>query len=124
VTAEELRGRTHYFTTEYDPLERRTIALLRRETVRGIIVSALEHDEPSATELADELDVARSTISWHVSTLVDAGVAEKCYDQRGRTHIRLLRPQETQHLLDEVTPSLPDKLVDRFTRLVDASLGD
>ena len=124
VDSEALRGRTHYFPTGYDPWERRTIALLRRETARSIIVTALEEREPSASDLAEELDVARSTVSWHVSALVDADVAEKVYDQRGRSHIRLTRPDETRRLLDEVTPSLPDKLVDRFMRLVDASFTD
>ncbi|WP_302080100.1 winged helix-turn-helix transcriptional regulator [Salinibaculum rarum] len=124
LDTEELRGRTHYFPTGYDPWEQRTIALLRRETVRSIIVTALGETEPSAADLAADLDVARSTISWHVSTLVEADVAEKCYDEHGRSHIKLTRPEETRRLLDEVTPSLPDRLVDRFTRLVDAGLAD
>jgi predicted transcriptional regulator len=118
----EVRDRTHYFPEGYDPWEQRTIALLRRETVRGIIVAALEEPEPSAAALATDLGVARSTVSWHVSTLVDAGVAEKCYDEHGRSHIRLTRPDETRRLLDEVSPSAPDRLVDRFTRLVDDAL--
>lgn len=124
LDTEELRGRTHYFPTGYESWEQRTIALLRRETVRGIIVAALEEPEPSAADLAEELGVVRSTISWHVSTLVDADVAEKCFDRHGRSHIRLTRPDETRRLLDEVTPSLPDRLVDRFTRLVDDGLAD
>lgn len=121
VQSERLRGRTHYFPEGYDAWERRTVALLRRETAREIIAAALDGDDPAAGELADRLDVARSTVSWHVSALVEAGVAEKVYDQRGRTHVRLTRPEETRRLLDAVSPSLPDRLVDRFTRLVDAS---
>lgn len=117
---EKLRGQTHYFTDGYDAQERRTLALLRRETAREIIVCALD-DEPSATDLAERLDVARSTISWHVSTLEEAGVAEKVYDEHGRAHVRLTSPDETRRLLDEVSPSLPDRLVDRFTRIVDRS---
>jgi len=124
LATERLRGRTHYFPSGYDPIERRTLALLRRETVREIIVYALEHGEPSAAKLAAELDVARSTVSWHVSTLVDAGLAEKRYDAQGRTHIALTHPSKTEAMLTEVKPSLPDKLVDRFTRLVDASFPD
>jgi len=120
----DLRGRTHYFPTGYDSWEQRTIALLRRETVRGIIVAGLEEPEPAAADLAEDLGVARSTVSWHVSTLVEAEVAEKCYDQQGRSHITLTRPEETRRLLDEVTPSLPDRLVDRFTRLVDEGLRE
>jgi predicted transcriptional regulator len=122
VDSEELRGQTHYFPDGYDQFERRTLALLRRETVRALIVHALDAGEPSAADLAEDLDVARSTVSWHISTLVEAGVAEKTYDAQGRTHIRLTDPEATQTLLQEVKPSLPDKLVDRFTRLIDSSI--
>lgn len=124
LDAEKLRGRTHYFEDGYEEWEQRTLALLRRETAREVIVYALEEERPSAGELASALDVARSTISWHVSTLVEAGVAEKVYDQQGRAHIELTRPAETRRLLDEVSPALSGKLVDRFTRLVDASFND
>jgi predicted transcriptional regulator len=122
LVKESLRGRTHYFPEGYDAWERRVLALLRRETVRQIIAYALEEAEPSAADLAAELDVARSTVSWHLSTLVEAGVAEKVYDSQGRVHVRLTRPRETRRLMDEVSPSLPDRLVDRFTRLVDENL--
>jgi predicted transcriptional regulator len=118
---EKIQGRTHYFTDGYDDWERRTIALLRRETTRQVIVYALDSDGVSAMELADELDLARSTVSWHLSTLVEADVAEKYYDSKARAHLRLIRPSETRELLEEVTPSLSDRLVDRFTRLIDAS---
>lgn len=122
LVKESLRGRTHYFPEEYDAWERRVLALLRRESVREIIAYAFEEGEPSAADLAADLDVARSTISWHVSTLVDAGVAEKTYDSRGRVHVQLTRPRETQRLMNEIRPSLPDRIVDRFTRLVDENL--
>lgn len=121
LTSEKLRGRTHYFANGYETWEQRTIALLRRETARNIIIYTLEEGDVSATELTEEFDIARSTVSWHVSTLVDAGIAEKHYDARGRAHVSIARPEDTRVLLGEVSPSLPDKLVDRFTRLVDAS---
>lgn len=121
LVSESLRGRTHYFPDGYDPWERRALGILRRETAREIIIRALEVGEPAASELADDLDIARSTVAWHVSTLVEAGLAEKTYDEKGRAHVRLTRPAEIRRLLEEVAPSLPDKLVDRFTRLVDAS---
>jgi predicted transcriptional regulator len=121
LETEHLRGRTHYFPTGYEPRERRTLALLRRETVREMLVYALEAGEPREADIAEELGVARSTVAWHVSTLVEAGVAEKCYDERGRVRLCLHDPDELCRLLEEISPSLPDRLVDRFTRLVDAS---
>jgi predicted transcriptional regulator len=120
VETEPLRGRTHYFPEGYDAWERRALALLRRETAREIIVFALEAGEPREARIAEELDVARSTVAWHVSALVEADVAEKCYDERGRVRVCLQRREEVYDLLDEISPSLPDRLVDRFTRLVDA----
>lgn len=122
LVTEQLRDRTHYFPDGYDPWERRAVALLRQETTREIIAAALESERPAAADLADDLDVARSTISWHVSTLVEAGLAEKTYDSQGRLRVRLTRPEETRRLFEQVQPTLPDRLVDRFTRLVDESL--
>ncbi|MHB9285773.1 winged helix-turn-helix transcriptional regulator [Halobacteriales archaeon Cl-PHB] len=124
VVSESLRDRTHYYPAEYDAWERRVLALLRRETAREIIVVALEQEDPAAADLADELDVARSTISWHLSTLEATGVAEKTYDSSGRVRVELTKPAEVRRLLGAVEPTWPDKLVDRFTRLVDASFYD
>ncbi|MFC6976781.1 winged helix-turn-helix transcriptional regulator [Halomicroarcula sp. GCM10025709] len=123
VTAEEIRGRSHYFDDGYDAWERRVLGLYRRETAREIIVTLLEDGPLSAGTLTDRLGVARSTISWQVSSLRDAGIVEQQYGERGRAVVSLTRPDETQRLLQEVTPSLSDRLVDRFTRLVDASLA-
>lgn len=122
IDAEDVRGRTHYFPKGYDGVERRAIALLRRETIREIVAHALAEEEPYAAELTDALGVARSTVTWHVSTLVDAGLAEKSYDEDGRMRVRLARPQETSRLLAEVTPGLPETLVDRFSGTADAGL--
>lgn len=119
VVAERIRGRTHYFDPEYDAWERRTLALYRRETARDIIGLLLEEGRLPATTLADRLNLARSTVSWHLDALVDAGVVETTRGDRRRVEASLARPVETAEFLREVTPSLADRLVDRFTRLVD-----
>ncbi|WP_251343460.1 winged helix-turn-helix transcriptional regulator [Haloplanus halophilus] len=122
VVAERIRGRTHYFDTEYDAWERRVLSLYRRETARELITHLVEDGRLPASTLADRLDLARSTVSWHVDTLEDAGVVERSYGDRGRVEVSLTRPSETVALLQAVTPSLSDRLVDRFMRLVDAGL--
>ncbi|MFW5918782.1 MAG: winged helix-turn-helix transcriptional regulator, partial [Halanaeroarchaeum sp.] len=38
----ELYGRTHYFPDTYDDWERRTLALLRRETTRDVVAVLFE----------------------------------------------------------------------------------
>ena len=94
LTADEWFGRTHYYPPGYNEWERAALALLRRETAADI-VSVL---------LADGL----------VKTRPD----------RGRTLLWVPEPERTARLVDRADPSLPERLVDRFTRLVDALLEE
>lgn len=118
IAVERVAGRAHYFDPAFDPWERRAIAFLRRETARGILLRLHAEGPTRPTTLADDLDLARSTIAWHVSNLVDAGIVEKSAD-RPMT-VALARPDRTAELLDVVSPSLPDRIVDRFVRTVDS----
>jgi len=118
VAVERIGGRAHYFDPAFDPWERRATAFLRRETARGILVRLHAEGPTRPATLADELDLARSTVSWHVSTLAENGVVEKSDDRPVR--VSLARPERTAALLDEVSASLPDRIVDRFVRTVDS----
>ncbi|WP_166377214.1 ArsR family transcriptional regulator [Halorubrum sp. BOL3-1] len=120
LAVERVGGRTHYFDPSFDPWERRVLAFLRRETARGILVRIHAGGPKRPKTLAGDLDLARSTISWHVSTLVENGIVEKSED-RPMT-LALSRPNRTVELLELVSPSLPDRLVDRFVRTVDELL--
>jgi len=122
VIAERIRGRTHYFDPEYDPWERRVLSLYRRETARELITHLVEDDQLPAATLAERLGLARSTVSWHIDTLEEADIVERSYGDRGRVEVTLTRPEETVAFLQAVTPSLSDRLVDRFMQFVDAGL--
>ncbi|PAU82593.1 ArsR family transcriptional regulator [Halorubrum salipaludis] len=118
VAVERIGGRAHYFDPTFGPWERRALAFLRRETARAILVR-LHADGPTRPKaLADELDLARSTVSWHVSNLVESEIVEKSDERPMR--LSLARPERTAALLDEVSASLPDRIVDRFVRTVDS----
>ncbi|MFB6196056.1 MAG: winged helix-turn-helix transcriptional regulator [Haloplanus sp.] len=119
ITAERIRGRTHYFDTGFDAWQRRVLSLYRRETARRLITRLLDEGQLPASTLATRLDLARSTVSWHVDSLEGAGIVETTYGDRGQVEVTLTRPAETQRLLRRVTPSFSDRLVDRFMRLVD-----
>lgn len=123
VVGDELHGRTHYFPDEYDAWERGALALLRRETAADV-VSVLMADGPlPAAETAERASIARSTLSWHLDRLVERELVEKRY-RSGRVHLALVDPERTARLLDRAEPTLPGRLVDRFTRLVDALLEE
>lgn len=120
LTVERIGGRAHYFEPTFDPWERRTVAFLRRETSRELIFRIHADGPVQPTTLATDLDLARSTVAWHVSNLTDAAIIEKSADHP--MTLTLARPRQTADLLETVSPSLPDRLVDRFMRTVDALL--
>lgn len=123
VVADERYGQTHYFPEGYDTWERGALALLRRETAADI-VSVLMADAPlGASETADRAGIARSTLSWHLDRLVECDLVEKRH-ARGRVVLVLVDPERTARLLDRAQPTLPGRLVDRFTRLVDSLLDE
>jgi predicted transcriptional regulator len=115
----ELYGRTHYYAPEYDEHERAMLALFRRETAREIVVHLIEHEPTGPAEIVDTLGIARSTLEYHLDRLVEQDVVEKGYDERNRVTLRLATPERTGELLTTVEPTVPDRLLDRFTRLVD-----
>ena len=124
IVREQLYGRTHYFCPEYDEWERGAFALVRRETARDVLASLLVDGPSRPASVADDLDIARSTLEWHLDHLVEQDLIEKRRDDRGHVTLVVCQPGETERLLAEVTPSLPNRFVDRFTRLFDRLLDD
>ncbi|SEW21504.1 winged helix-turn-helix transcriptional regulator [Natrinema salifodinae] len=123
LVREEFYGRTHYYPPKYDAWERAALALFRRETAREIVVYLIEHEPAAPGDVADALGIARSTLEYHLDRLVEHGIVEKRYDDRNRVQLELAAPEATGELLTTVTPTVPDRFVDRFTRLVDELLA-
>lgn len=123
VIDESLYGRTHYYPPEFDDWERSVLALARRETTRDVLLYLLAEGSARPNEVTDALGVARSTLSYHVDRLVEAGLVEKRRDEHNGVTLVATRPEETARLLREVHPSLPARMTDRFERLVDNLFG-
>ena len=124
VVREEFYGQTHYYPSDTDEWKRGVLALARRETARDVVFDLLEHEPTRPTDVVERLGVARSTLEWHLDRLVEQDVVQKRRDARGRVTLVLERPEETVALLETIEPSLPDRLVDRFERLLDQFLGE
>jgi predicted transcriptional regulator len=119
VVTDELFGRTHYYPPEYDEWERAALALLRRETSAEIVAALLDEGPSRPVDIAESVGIARSTLSWHTERLAEAGLIEKRHDGH---QLAVVDADRTAELLDTADPRLPERLVDRFTRLVDALL--
>ncbi|MES3518080.1 MAG: winged helix-turn-helix domain-containing protein [Natronomonas sp.] len=123
ITVDEFYGKTHFYPPEYDRPQRRAIALLRRETSREILCHLLERGTANPSSIADDLEIARSTLEWHCDRLIDAELVQKERDGR-RVQFVLTRPEEVTTLLREIDPSVGDRVLDRTTRLFDHVLED
>ena len=120
VTAESFYGKTHYYPPDFGAWERGTLALFRRETSRDVLGYLLESGSSRPQIIADELGIARSTLEWHVDHLVEQDVVEKERNSQNHVTLVITHPDRTRDLLKAVSPSIPDRFVDRFTRLVDS----
>ena len=124
VVREEVAGRTHFFDPGYESRERRQIAVLRRETARDVVALLAAREPLAPATVADRLDIARSTLEFHLDRLTAVDLVTKSYDAEGRVTLALADHETVAHLLDALQPSLPERLTDRFTRLVDGLLAD
>ena len=119
VAVAELFGRTHHYPPAHDDWERRALALLRRETSAAVVATLLDEGPSRPVDVAEAVGVARSTLAWHADRLVEAGLVEK---RRDGCQLVVADERRTAELLAAANPSLPEQLVDRFTRLVDTLL--
>lgn len=120
----DLYGRSHYFPPEYDEWERSALSLIRREPTREVAAAILESGPIQPTELVDELDLARSTLEWHVNHLVEQDIVEKRYTTADPVVLEVSRPEDLIVLVREADPTLLGQMVGRFTRLVDRMLAE
>jgi predicted transcriptional regulator len=114
-----LYGRTHYYPEDYPEKDRGAVALLRRETAREVALYVVENGESRPDEIADELGIARSTLEWHLGRLAEQGLVEKEHQPDNHVTVSAVDEKRTVEMLSDISPSVPDRLVDRFITMVD-----
>lgn len=125
LTKEGVCGRTHYYPPTFSQWEREAVALLRRETTRELVLFLLDRDPVSPATIADRLDLARSTVEWHLARLVEHEMARKQTPAEGQTvTVTLTDDEDLYRLLREIEPHILDRVVDRFSRLTDSLLDE
>ena len=124
IVHEPLFGRTHYFSPEIERSDRRAIALLRRETPRAVVSYLLERGAVRPQQLATDLDLARSTVSYHVDRLRKVGLVESVDSPGGPVTIRVVDPDRVRSAIHLIEPDLSTRFTDRFERLIDHLLEE
>lgn len=109
----------YYPAAEFSEADRAVMAALRRTYSRRIIAYLLSEGPLTTSELADRVEKAPSTVSWHLSKLDEAGLVER--ERRGvSVDYSLADPDRARYLYTVYHGSFTDRLVDRLLGLWDA----
>ena len=113
VEPHEQGGYTRYYPTAKAKQLRVTerdlplVGLLREEVPLHVVLLLLDHGPQTHGELVDRLGMAKSTVSYHLAKLAEAGVVDRepgtqrlVLKDRERMHALLLAYQPTPDLLD------------------------
>ncbi len=105
--------RKAYFSVRgFSVLDRDLLALLRQRSPRRIILHLLAHGEAASEDLQQAVALSRSTISFHLRKLTDAGLV-RVRREEGRHYYRLVDEDRTAHVLITYRESFLDAAVDR-----------
>ncbi|WP_302081348.1 winged helix-turn-helix transcriptional regulator [Salinibaculum rarum] len=111
---------TRYFPAgSFDESDRAVLDALRRTIARRILAYLVSEGPLTTTELGDRLEKSPSTISWHLSNLVDAGLVEKERDGR-EVYYEVSDADRVQYLYTVYRGSFTDRLVDQLFDLFEA----
>ncbi len=96
----------------------KTMAFLRHESTRKIILFLLSQKRANNERIAEEISLSPSTTSWHLDKLVEAGVLKR--EREGRkSFFELVNPAAAQQLLITFKKSFLDQAVDNFVEFTE-----
>ncbi|MFH1234608.1 MAG: winged helix-turn-helix transcriptional regulator [Candidatus Diapherotrites archaeon] len=101
---------------EHTESEKLTLGLLREESVRKIILLLIEKKRATNRQLSMFLELAPSTVSFHMQKLLKSGLVEKKRTPK-KTYFHLVNPKEAKRLLTTYRKSFFDELVDSFVEV-------
>src|SRR3989344_5378876 len=100
-------------TRNWDPQERETLALLRQERVRHLLLYLIQRKRAAASDIAHALGITPSTLSWYLKQLTDKSVI--ALTKRGRFRFyHVVDKERIVACLIAHKASFLDGIVDRF----------
>lgn len=113
VTSKDDGHRTTYFPVRgFHHLDASLVALLRQGTPRRILLALLHGGEMGFEGLREDLNVSKSTLSFHLAKLVAASLVDAARGA-GRTRYVLKDPSRVAQVLSQYKESFLDTAIDR-----------
>jgi DNA-binding MarR family transcriptional regulator len=93
-----------------------TIAFLRQETARDILIYLIEHPGSSQQDIANFKNVSAPTIKWHMSKLIESGII--IVTKQGKEVRYFIKDSKSlTYCLKNFMPNMWGDLADRFAEL-------
>ncbi|MFQ5910178.1 MAG: winged helix-turn-helix transcriptional regulator [Thermoplasmata archaeon] len=110
------RLRRFYVREKVAFLDRRLLGLMRQRIPRMIAIRALLESGVSFESLKDELEVSKSTLSFHLKKMRNLGILRERREGR-RSIYSISQEDEVARILITYKSSFLDDLVDRFAEV-------
>lgn len=107
--------RRFYANGDVGRAEKKYIAALRHDVPRHVVLLLLDHPGSTHKELQARLDVAGSTLSFHLQRLVEAGVLVREPEGTANRY-RLVEPELARRQVVFYRESFQDERVDDYVR--------
>jgi predicted transcriptional regulator len=105
--------KSFFLRSDVQHCDKATLALLRQEAPRRIIIFILLRQKAAFKEILDEMRTSKSTLSFHMRKLTDAGLVAS--ERVGRELSYTIRePEVAARLIITYKESFLDSVVDRF----------
>ena len=114
--------RDFYFPTTLRWEDRRLLQALRSPTQRAILVVLVAEPVRSFSEIQQRSPVGKSTVSFHLSRLLERGLVESRYVD-GQRRYSAVAADRVRALLETYRGTFRDDLVDRFVDALGGVLG-
>lgn len=118
---ERVPNRDFYFAPGIASDDRKCLVFLRSENTRRIILILLGSPELSSLEIAERLRLGKSTVSFHLTRLLQGGLIESARDDVGRRY-RVAHPEQAVRLLGTYRENFREELISRFAEIWGALL--
>jgi DNA-binding transcriptional ArsR family regulator len=109
---------TRYYPISVSDKESAILKFVRHEPIRQILLFILEHGMCTFNEIVDHTGKAPSTVSSHLKRLREAGIVLVRHGEYHQIY-RVIEKDLIAEVLSKYTPSITDKIVDNYTKMLE-----
>ena len=120
IKAEKEGNNIRYFPRDFRPENKKIMGFLRQKSIRDILLFILTHNNCYHEQIVESVNLAPSTVSWHLKKLQDANIIGFAKKGRKTHYDMLIDKNEIMNLLITYQESFVDGIVDNIVEMWEA----